>query len=547
MITLYYPFTLGIDAPVVLAGLDGDPNSVRSLDFVPGSALRGAAARALCAREVDRTNPEDFRLLILSGAVRYLNAYVTVQGRRGLPVPASFRRDKHAAEVYDLAGWDTGPEAQLVRLSAGYVAPVGNEVATADVAGSGRLHQQRQRAAGRPTPEAGAVFRYESLDAGQQFAGVLAITAADAGAAGSHAAALRQALGESVLLGKSRRAGYGGAARLTWADTQPREWAGVGAVLDYQPEGAVFRLLLTSDYLGRDPDTGQIDPAALAGEVRHRLRDRVEVVRGFQQFRRVGGYNRKWGLELPQGLALAAGSVLLLRARQFLPLADLLAVEHSGLGERRAEGFGRVVFLTAPERHLRLRRSGTGGGERPTVAEPPLLGVMQQRLLEEVVGQRINAVAGELARTARDIPSRSLLGRLRLPLRRPPRPALAELAAWLGDGPEAMRDRARRQLEACRLAGGPPERQSLRGWLRAVAEGQDDLAGRFGYDDLARRHHLVSAEVARRILDGREWSARVRAGLIDAVLAALARRPDQPGAPATGGLAPSPVAGAPGW
>jgi hypothetical protein len=149
---------------------------------------------------------------------------------------------------------------------------------------------------------------------------------------------------------------------------------------------------------------------------------------------------------------------------------------------------------------------------------------MQQRLLEEVVGQRIIAVAGELARTARDLPPPGLLGRLRLPLRRPPRPALAELTAWLGEGPEALRDRARRQLEACRLPGEPPERQPLRGWLRAVAEGHGDLAGRLGYDDLARRHHLVSAEVARRILDGREWSARVRARLIDALLAALARR-----------------------
>jgi CRISPR-associated protein Csx10 len=517
MITVYYPFTLELEAPLLLPGSPADPDGVRSLDFVPGSALRGAASRALCAQEIDRTNPELFRLLILSGAVRYLNAYVTVQGRRGFPVPASFRRDRRGALAYDLAAWESGPEAQLDRVPARYVAVSGDEVVAGAVATTARVHQRRQR-------EAGAV-RFEALDAGQQFAGVLAVTAAEAGAAGSHAATLRQALGESVLLGKSRLAGYGGSARLTWSDAQPREWAGVGAVLDYQPEGAVLRLLLTSDYLGRDPDTGQIDPAALAGEVRHRLGGRVEVLRTFQHFRPVGGYSRKWGLELPQGLALAAGSVLLLRARQFLPLADLLEVEHSGLGERRAEGFGRVVFLTAPERQLRLRGPDPGAVGRPGVAEPPLLGVMQQRLLEEAVRRRISAAAVDLARGARDIPPRGLLARLRLPLRRPPRPALAELTAWLGDGPEALRARARRQLEACRLAGEPPERQSLRDWLRAVAEGQEDLAGRLGYDDLARRHHLVSTEAARRILGSREWSARIRVGLIDAVLAALASRP----------------------
>jgi CRISPR-associated protein Csx10 len=524
MITLYYPFTLELEAPLVLAGLDGDPNSVRSLDFVPGSALRGATARALCAQQLDRTNPELFRLLILSGAIRYLNAYVTVGGRRSFPTPVSLRRDKHGAEVYDLAGWEHDPEKQLVRLSAGHVSPAGNELATAEVAGSGRLHQQRHRATGRPTLDVGAIFRYESLDAGQRLAGMLAITAVDAGVAGSHAATLRQSLGESILLGKSRRAGYGGAARLTWGESQPREWSGVGAVLDYQPEGTILRLLLTSDYLGRHPETGQLDPSALAGEVRSRLGDRVEVLRCFQQFRAVGGYNRKWGLELPQGLALAAGSVLLLRTRQMLPLADLLAVEHSGLGERRAEGFGRVVFLTAPEKSLQVRQPGSVPAERPPVAEPALVGAMQHRLLDVAVRQQIVATAGALARNARDLPSRSLLGRLRLPFRRPPRPALAELTAWLGDGPEALRDRARRQLERCRLAGEPPERQSLYGWLRAVAEGRDDLAGRLGYEELARRHHLVSAEIARRIVEGREWSTRIRAWLIDALLSALARR-----------------------
>src|SRR5262249_36166938 len=161
---------------------DGDPDGVRSLDFVPGSALRGAAARALSAQEMDRTNPELFRLLILSGSVHYLNAYVTVQGRRGFPVPASFRSDSYGALPYDLAAWEPGRETQLDRVPARYVAVAGDEVVTGAVATCARVHQRRQRDAGG--------FRFESLDAGQQFAGVLAITAAEAGTAGSHAATL---------------------------------------------------------------------------------------------------------------------------------------------------------------------------------------------------------------------------------------------------------------------------------------------------------------------------------------------------------------------
>src|SRR5205085_3948220 len=99
MIVRYYPCTLTLEAPVVLTLPGGDPNSAQSMSFIPGSAVRGAAARVLAG-----AGAEEFRRLILSGEVCYLNAYVLHGTRRCLPTPVSFRREKYTPSRYhDLA------------------------------------------------------------------------------------------------------------------------------------------------------------------------------------------------------------------------------------------------------------------------------------------------------------------------------------------------------------------------------------------------------------------------------------------------------------
>src|SRR5260370_33686996 len=104
MIVGYYPYILTLEAPVVLSRPGGDPNSAQSMSFIPGSAVRGAAARALAG-----AGAGEFHRLILSGEGCYLNAYVLFGRRRCLPTPVSFRREKYRPSRYHaLAGYDGG-------------------------------------------------------------------------------------------------------------------------------------------------------------------------------------------------------------------------------------------------------------------------------------------------------------------------------------------------------------------------------------------------------------------------------------------------------
>src|SRR5206468_2991214 len=43
----YYPYVLTLHSPLLTPVLDGDPNSALSARYVPGSLLRGVAARKL--------------------------------------------------------------------------------------------------------------------------------------------------------------------------------------------------------------------------------------------------------------------------------------------------------------------------------------------------------------------------------------------------------------------------------------------------------------------------------------------------------------------
>lgn len=544
MILRYLPYTLSLRAPAVLTSLGGDPSSSRTLPFIPGSALRGAAARGLGDPRADVGRREVFRQLILDGTVRFLNAYPNAGGRRTLPTPVSLRTDKNlaAAPGGEVTAWDlaafgeesTGddarwPEASLSEVPDSFVSVGAAQPLRVGPARGSRVHQQRDRTRGRawtdPQTEEphGTIFAFEFLEADQDFDGLVQILGKDDATCDALAAQVKEALRGPVLVGRSRRSGYGGDASIAWGDPRDREVSGHGITSADVPQGTRFRALLVSAYVGRDPETGQLDPAQLASEVVERLGGRAEVVHPRWRFQRVGGFNRKWRLEVPQALACAAGSVLVLEATSRIPFSDLVAVEHAGLGERRVEGLGRVVFLDAPPETLVLRVRSPREPKAADGAPPEVVRFAEARIADATVDRVIQEEAARLTRSSKSIPSTSLLGRLRNAMRAEPEGALATLQTWLA--PEgAPRSRLKRpameQLERCRIGNG----QRLSAWLRATAagDGGQDVAALLRLDAVAQRSHIVSEASAREVLAGRDEALRAR--LIDATLAALSRR-----------------------
>lgn len=570
MKTLYLPYTLTLEARAVISATGGEPNSSRTLSYIPGSAVRGAVARALGDPGDDPRSARHrlFRRLVLGDRVRYLNAYLDIDGVRSLPAPHSLRHPKYrrspagVVEARDLLVAEAGTE-RLTDLPHGFVGLGKAQPRLDDPAAGARVHHQRDRQAGRAWTERlgngkeiarGAVFAYEYLEAGRCFAGLIALRGEE-----RELEELRESLEERlpdrVLVGRSRRGGYGGMARLEVGEEKARELAGAGAEglapldADLAP-GDRFRALLASPYLGRDPETGQIDPARLEGELLERLDLARDVEKGSHaarvvgrslSFETAGGFNRKWRLELPQGLAASAGSVLLLEAAEGIPRRAWLELEHSGLGERRTEGYGRIAFLGPPTETivLRLPASKAAGPPRPEGAPPAEIRALEQRILETKARAELREVAARATGSASTPPPNSLLGRLRVPLRQEPKAALEHLSRWLDGGEHGLKTPALRHLGRCRLGEASRQRTSLAEWLRAVIEDallepEEPLTGDspvadsapitveklLGFQKLAQRYHLSSESEALAVLRG--IKPELGAGLIDAALASLA-------------------------
>ena len=541
MITRFYPYTLTLQAPLLITSLEGDPNSARSLDFIPGSSIRGAFASRL------DPNKDTFKQYILSGEVCFLNAYPTVDGQRALPTPISFRQEKYGDTVHDLAFYsgqsgsgsaDVWPDEQLKGTEASFLSLDQADLHTAFVTLESRVHQQRDRSAGRaytyrdPVTGAeearGTIFIYEAIEAGQQFQGIVAISGQGQNEIDKIWGDLKCVVGDRLSLGRSRNARYGGGAVIAWGTPRCYETVDATGVIRHDLQcDACFCVFLTSDYIGRDAGSGQSDPTAFRQDIIRRIGgNRVEVLHTRWAFRPVGGFNRKWGIQLPQTLALRAGSLLVLKAKSAITYDGLAAIEQTGLGERRPEGFGRVIFLEAPRKTRSIKTAQPDAPEAPKRDAPNLIKTMQRRIIMDALEHRITKAAADLARNADAdrIPSPSLLSRLRVPLRKGPL-GLQTLSSWLRVGSNhGLRRPAMNQLDDCRIRIAN-KRMTLAQWIRERVNAADttELKEILQIQRVARQNHIVSREAAEAVLD-ETIAKQLTVRLIDEVLALLARR-----------------------
>jgi len=544
----YLPFTLTLSAPTVLKILGGDPNSAATLTFIPGGAIRGALAARLGDPDSHTGLRSQFQTFVLDGSVRFLHAYPLDDGnRRTLPSPISLRspRAREADKHFDLAGFEgqdqaTWPEELLSTFPWQYVSLTSAQPVCINTEIGSRTHHQRDRQRGRAWTEKrdgrefqhGAIFTYEYLEPGQTFGGLIQVFGADETECGQRMNRIQEILKGPIQLGRSRRAGYGGEAEIRWGSVQEREASGEGVIMTDLRGGYLFRALFTSDCIARHPRTGQIDPASLPELFLSRFGGRVTLRRVRWGFDLVGGFNRKWRTELPQAKTVAAGSVMLFRAEEKIPIDYLLAIEHEGIGERRTEGFGRFTFLEAPVQELQIRHPARAQVQKPSIRAPELVEFLECRLLQSAVSREIEQLALTVAGRAFRIPSPSLLSRLRVPLRMQPARALQTLTEWLGSGDRALRRPAQDQLRRCRIDHGSGP-SSLVNWLSdLVGDGRWVLLREcLRLEALAQRNHVVSETGALQQI--RRMTDEIAVRMIDATLAALAKQRGRKEASAT--------------
>ncbi len=337
MKTIVYRITLL--EPGLFTALEGDPNSGVSFPYIPGSVLRGALIHAYRATNAFDPAADATRQLFFNGKTRFLNAYPVVHDARSEPTPKTWQHVKRQDDAgCDAAIEKLDPEKQWDGYSAPFAAQADHAATLIQPERQLTIHIQRPREQGRPTRGNGAIFRYEALAPQQEFEATIECDKdADAGE-------LEKLLKGEISLGGSRTGAYG-RAQIKIPKNDDKEKTKAQTESTPKTNSEKLRVICMSDALLRDA-CGQYtsDPKVVRAAIAKRLGIDASVLgepNAFMRTRYVGGFNRTWGLPLPQMLAIEMGSVFEFAAPP--GAIDFTALETQGIGERRAEGFGRVA------------------------------------------------------------------------------------------------------------------------------------------------------------------------------------------------------------
>ena len=451
--------------PILLTGLEGDPNSSISLTYIAGSVLRGALIGLYTSnrknRQLNLQNKTDTRLF-LDGTTHFLNGYVMKKHHRqwlpSVPAPLSWQKPKRPDYPTDLAlcaqsaqqaqplldfavksanpVQATTPIPEYKPIKASYCLVAETRVHLTNPSRQVYVQTARNRDYGRArtsttdnTP-AGAVYQYESLQAGQLFRAHILCESGDV-------ATLAPLLDQTLAIGGARSNGYGRVQLSYVGESDATTWSEIDQIQlveetfddpfaedEYSdntptndlPNGRVVVTLL-SDMVLRDKDGHFTLDAAYLGQALGLEQAPSDLYVGFRSH---GGFNRKWGLPLPQMVAWQMGSVFVFDAVSTAQIDRLQQIR--AVGERQIDGFGRIAINWQVKATLDTFPSLKPAKPNPVTfgndSSRTIAAAMVKRNYHKQLNDRLNAAVNITSRSCKATQrlSKSQLYRLRMML-----------------------------------------------------------------------------------------------------------------------------------
>ncbi|MGI0485882.1 RAMP superfamily CRISPR-associated protein [Pantanalinema rosaneae CENA516] len=409
-------FSLQTQQPLLATSFQGDPNSDVSFSYIPGSMIRGALIGRYMKQEgLHDLNLDDAKIQQLffdPDQIRYLNAYLEDStGRRTLPTPKSWFKEKNTdlppedspgMSVYDRIHPDCElpdiEEFEPKKVTQEFCTVKDSKIILHAVTRRLNVHNQRDRRKGRSmqarrdqqTNEQkgeGTIFRYDAIDTGQTFQAVILCQSDEA------ATILQQLLERSndLWLGGSQSAGYGHTKILN-PHPDNQDWSEIGIKATKRAKQNICTITLLSDALLRD-EFGQptADIKLIRGELESLLKRTLpdlKISNIYSSNIVVGGFNRKWGLPLPQVIAVSAGSVISFKGLE-LSADEIQQLETYGIGDRRIDGFGRVAVNWIEEWELSAKRPEPSKQTQTLSLETELSRTIARRMAKQLMKQRL--------------------------------------------------------------------------------------------------------------------------------------------------------------
>ncbi len=317
----------------------GDRNTVSTADYIPGTTLQGIFAGLFFK---NGRNEEEFFKLFFGGTLCFSNGYITVVNNSSYqechPVPFSIQKNKATDEICDLLHKDYDSNIQTLSLAhtEGKYGAIKNEtILLTNVDKSINFHHERDNESG--TSKEGMIFNYESIEKEQIFSGF--ISGSD-----EELKSVRELLPVDgiVNIGRSKNSQYG-RAKFEWLDNE----AIMQTIEKDYPVGIEdISLTFLSDVILYN----EFGHAVASAEILEKyLRTRLTngkacIKKAFIKTGIVESYVAKWKMKKPSDICFLAGSCFLLSGLTDSDLKILAAIQETGIGMRRQEGYGRIVF-----------------------------------------------------------------------------------------------------------------------------------------------------------------------------------------------------------
>lgn len=304
-----------------------------TLKFIPGSAVRGLIVHALSKR----ADFNAIKKILFSNDIRYLNAYLCTEKEELFPSPKGFYEDKSISEgkkQIENVVIDGNFKEGLKRASLGKYAYIDKDtIYYYNVDTSSDLKIKINVS----DKEDQNVFRNEYMTSGNLFTGYIAVE--------------KKELEDLIYkifekdkifgIGNARSAGLGKCkvlqaeyvARLPYETLLPKS----------DLENSCYMMLLSN--LAMRKEDGELCGLNLKELERLMGVKELKIKYASTSTVNVKGYNRTWGMPVPSVMMYEQGSVFHLKYDGILTLDKMKQIADTGLGIRRNEGFGRVIFL----------------------------------------------------------------------------------------------------------------------------------------------------------------------------------------------------------
>lgn len=389
-------------SPLIISSNSGDPNMVSTLDYIPGTYIRGIIANAyINTRNLNYENAhkdEGFFNLFLKGDIIFSNAYITDDSvAQYLPIPLSIQQEKNSKSnlfnLMDRINFDVDTKSIN-----GYGKIDGESVLIRKVKTILNFHHSRDRERG--VSKTGLIFNYESIKEGQSFLGTII---------GSRESLekIRELIDKKeFFIGRSKNNQYG-TVKL-----------GVISIEEYNHDkfGNNFPIdvviTLSSDaILYNEFGYSVIDIAELEKIIGFKIK------KAFVRDRDEEGFSAVWKLKRPSEVAFKGGSSFLIEVKDEMELNKLYELQKKGIGIRTNEGFGR--FNISPVSKIQRgdeykENIHKPSNPMPQVLKENIIGIMKEHMLKKV---QLNAIKDVSSfRNYKSIP-KSLIARLEVSVR----------------------------------------------------------------------------------------------------------------------------------